>query len=700
MYLTIVFLPLIAALAAGLLGKKIGPYGATRITSLCMTIVCILSYISFFDVALLHNPVYIRLFYWANLGVFDLSWGFMFDSLTVFMLVVVSTVSMVVHLYSIGYMESDPHIARFFSYLSTFTFFMLILITADNFVQMFVGWEGVGLCSYLLINFWHNRLQANKAAIKAVIINRLGDLGLLLGMLGLFHTFKTLNYTTIFALVPVYSSGAVGPTTLWLLCFEIEVLTFICVSLFIGAVGKSAQLGLHSWLPDAMEGPTPVSALIHAATMVTAGVFLIARCSPLFEYSPSALGIVTCFGALTAFFGATTAAAQEDLKKVIAYSTCSQLGYMIFACGTSNYSIGLFHLGNHAFFKALLFLSAGSVIHALGDEQDMRNMGGLARLLPFTYIMMGIGSASLMGYPFLTGFYSKDAILEISSGQFTFGSRLSFWLGSVSATFTSYYSSKVVYKTFLSGSSSESPKWWDTGVTRDMPKTMGYPLFILAFGSIFIGALTKDMLIGAGTNFWGNSLFVSPENNRSSFDVEFLSFWIKCVPFVFSGIGSFSASVLHGWMCSAKTQRRMQARLDLLRECLSFSNKKWLIDKFHNEFINLWALEISYHKTYKGLDRGVVENIGPFGLSKLFYIHPIRLNFLQTGLIYHAAFSMLLGIILLFTGIGLFLELREHAHLFLIYGTYSLVPYFVSILIVSVFFVIYVEKKPAFKKKV
>ena len=475
------------SIISGFLGNKIGSIGAMLLSSGSLFFSCIFSYLIFFDVALGQSPVYIKLFSWINSGIFDVSWGFMFDTLTVLMLVVVTTVSTIVHLYSMGYMESDPHIPRFFSYLSLFTFFMIILVTADNLVQMFVGWEGVGLCSYLLINFWHTRLQANKAAIKAVIVNRVGDFGLVLGMLAVFYVFKTLNYTTLFALVPFYALEIKG--SLSLLGFNIDMLTFICICFFIGAVGKSAQLGLHTWLPDAMEGPTPVSALIHAATMVTAGVFLIARCSPLFEYSPSALMVVTCFGAMTAFFAATTALVQNDLKRVIAYSTCSQLGYMIFACGTSNYSVGVFHLANHAFFKALLFLSAGSVIHALGDEQDMRKMGGLAKLIPFTYAMMFIGSISLMGFPFLTGFYSKDAILELAFGKFTVTSHFAYWLGTVSASLTAFYSMRLLYLTFINKTNAYR---YSIQHIHDLPKIMGYPLFILVFGSIFVGYLMKD----------------------------------------------------------------------------------------------------------------------------------------------------------------------------------------------------------------
>jgi len=640
MYLLIIFLPLIGSISAGLFGNKIGPYGATRITSLCILITCIFSYISFFDVALLHSPVYIQLVTWINSGIFNVSWGFMFDTLTVLMLVVVTTVSTIVHLYSIGYMEADPHIPRFFSYLSLFTFFMIILVTADNLVQMFVGWEGVGLCSYLLINFWYTRLQANKAAIKAVIVNRIGDFGLVLGMLGVFYTFKTFNYSVLFSLVPFYALEI--KSNFFLFGYNIDMLTFICVFFFVGAVGKSAQLGLHTWLPDAMEGPTPVSALIHAATMVTAGVFLIARCSPLFEYSPFALIIVTCFGAMTAFFAATTALVQNDLKRVIAYSTCSQLGYMVFACGTSNYSVGVFHLANHAFFKALLFLSAGSVIHALGDEQDMRKMGGLAKLIPFTYAMMFIGSISLMGFPFLTGFYSKDAILELAFGKFTVSSHFAYWLGTISASLTAFYSMRLLFLTFINKTNAYR---YSIQHIHDLPKIMGYPLFILVFGSIFIGFLMKDMVIGVGTNFWGNALFVLPEN-LVIFDAEFLPTFIKLIPVIFSLSGAFISYLIYVILSPGFIYGIKMSRLGIL--FYNFFNRKWFFDKVYNEFINQSAMKMGYHITYKLIDRGIIENLGPFGISKLFYNNSMKLNFLQTGLIYHYAFVMLLGMISLF----------------------------------------------------
>jgi len=417
----------------------------------------------------------------------------MFDSLTVTMLIVVTGVSSLVHLYSTGYMSEDPHLPRFISYLSLFTFFMLILVTADNIIQMFVGWEGVGLCSYLLINFWFTRLQANKAAIKAIRVNRVGDFGLALGIMAVYTVFGSVDYATVFAIAP-----GVFEYSLLFLGTPIPALTTICLLLFVGAVGKSAQLGLHTWLPDAMEGPTPVSARIHAATMVTAGVFLVARCSPLFEYSPTALMVVTVLGAITAFIAATTGLLQNDLKRVIAYSTCSQLGYMIFACGVSSYSVGVFHLANHAFFKALLFLSAGAVIHAVSDEQDMRRIGGLVRTLPFTYAMMFIGSLSLIGFPFLTGFYSKDVILEMSYSSYTVVGHFAHALGTVAAFFTAFYSMRLLYLTFLS-----EPIGYKSVMegVHESPLNMTTPLGLLAVGSIFIGYISRDWSVGMGTDF-------------------------------------------------------------------------------------------------------------------------------------------------------------------------------------------------------
>jgi NADH-ubiquinone oxidoreductase chain 5 len=412
---------------------------------------------------------------------------------------------------------------------------MLILVTADNFIQMFVGWEGVGLCSYLLINFWFTRIQANKAAIKAMILNRVGDFGLVLGILIIFVKYKAVDYATVFALTPYFVND-----TFVFLNYTFNLITIIGFLLFIGAIGKSAQLGLHTWLPDAMEGPTPVSALIHAATMVTAGVFLIARSSPIYEYTSQMLSIITILGACTAFFAATVGLLQNDLKRVIAYSTCSQLGYMVFACGLSNYSVGVFHLVNHAFFKALLFLGAGSVIHAVADEQDMRKMGGLKNLVPFTYSMMVIGSLALIGFPFLTGFYSKDVILEVAYGKYTTIGHFSYILGSVGAFLTAFYSTRLVYLAFLT-----TPNGYKSVICKayDSSYQICTALAVLSLPSIFIGYFSKDMIIGLGSDFWGNSIFVLPENMKMV-DAEFIDHFFKILPVILILIGALCSFLL------------------------------------------------------------------------------------------------------------------------------------------------------------
>merc|ERR1711959_113533 len=524
-YLLIVLLPCIGAITAGFFGRFIGSYGAVILTTGGLMTTFFLSCCAFSEVGFGGSNCYFTALTWMDSELFLANWWFMFDSLTVTMLIVVTGVSSLVHLYSTGYMSEDPHLPRFMSYRNLFTFFMLILVTADNMIQMFVGWEGVGLCSYLLINFWFTRLQANKAAIKAMLVNRVGDFGLALGIFAIFLTFKSVDYATVFAAAPT----VIGQTTTFF-NLEVDTLNLICLLLFVGAVGKSAQIGLHTWLPDAMEGPTPVSALIHAATMVTAGIFLIARCSPMFEYAPTALVVVTFAGAMTAFFAATTGLVQNDLKRVIAYSTCSQLGYMAFACGLSNYSVGIFHLMNHGFFKALLFLSAGAVIHAISDEQDMRRMGGLVQLIPFTYCMMLIGSLALMGFPFLTGFYSKDVIIEVAYAKYSISGHFAHWFGCMSAFFTAFYSFRLVYLTFLARPNGLKSV---IGHAHELPLTMGIPLIVLSFGSIFWGFLTKDMIIGLGTDFWQSALFVLPRHILV-IESEFIPSYVKLVPTVLS----------------------------------------------------------------------------------------------------------------------------------------------------------------------
>jgi NADH-ubiquinone oxidoreductase chain 5 len=646
MYLLIIFTPLISSLIVISSGRYLTPNGSMFLTTSCIFSNFIMSCITFYEVALSQSPVYIKVFSWLNCEMLDFSWGFLFDSLTVTMLVIVNCVSLVVHIYSMDYMEADPHKARFFSYLSLFTFFMLILVSADNFVQMFVGWEGVGLCSYLLINFWHTRIQANKAAMKAVFVNRIGDFGLLLGIFLIFWNFKTVNYLTFFSLVSIYSSDYnIGISFPF---FDLDMLTLICIFLFIGVMGKSAQLSLHTWLPDAMEGPTPVSALIHAATMVTAGVFLLARCSPLFEYSSTALTIVTFFGAMTAFFASATATVQNDLKRVIAYSTCSQLGYMVFACGTSNYNIGIFHLSNHAFFKALLFLSAGSVIHSLFDEQDMRKMGGLLKVIPFTYAMMFIGSISLMGFPFMTGFYSKDAILEFAFAKFVVSAHFAYWLGVLSAFFTSFYSMRLVYLTFWNKTNAYR---YAIQNTHDLPKRMASALVILIFCSIFIGYLTYDMIIGVGTHFWGNAIICLPHNS-DIFNAEFLPISIKLIPVIFSFSGILSSLLVYRLLNNRFKYNFKQTGVGLY--LYSFFSKKWFFDKIYNETIGQAILFVGYNFTYKVIDRGIVEFAGPYGISKLIYDKSFNIKNIHSGLLYHSLLFFFGGLLTFFFLLGLF----------------------------------------------
>lgn len=633
MYLIFIFLPLISSITAGLFGHKIGHKGSCFLTVIYLFLTFLISIFIFFEVSLMSCPVYIKLVPWIDSSTFNVDWGFLFDSLTTVMCCVVSFISCIVHLYSVEYMSSDPHLSRFMSYLSLFTFFMLILITADNYVQMFVGWEGVGLCSYLLINFWFTRIQANKAAIKAMILNRIGDFGLALGIFSIYVTFKSVDYSTVFSLAPLFSNFKIN-----FLIFKLDSISLICFLLFIGAMGKSAQLGLHTWLPDAMEGPTPVSALIHAATMVTAGVFLLARSSILLEYSTSILEFVTVLGALTAFISATIGLTQNDLKKVIAYSTCSQLGYMVFSCGLSNYNIGMFHLMNHAFFKALLFLSAGSVIHAVSDEQDMRKMGGLKRLTPFTYSMMIIGSLALMGFPFLTGFYSKDIILEVAYGKYTTIGHFSYFLGSFGAFLTAFYSIRLICLTFL-----VKPNGFKQILTysADSSYNIVCSLAILSIPSIFIGFFFKDMLIGMGTDFWGNSIYISSVN-CNLIESEFISYFFKIFPVLLSFLGALSSFFTYIFFNNLLISLKLKLKI-----VYTFLNRKWFFDKLYNEIFVQNFLKFSYDTSYKLMDKGIIEIFGPLGFSSTIFSKANVLNNVNTKILYHYAFSILFSITLI-----------------------------------------------------
>ena len=635
MYLLLVFLSLIGSCLAGLFGRYLGSQGSAFISTSCLFLSLIISFFVFYEVALIGCFTYLKLTTWINSELLNIDWGFMFDSLTATMCVVVTFVSLLVHLYSIEYMSHDPHLSRFMSYLSLFTFFMLILVTADNFIQMFVGWEGVGLCSYLLINFWFTRIQANKAAIKAMLINRIGDFSLLIGILLIFVNYKAVDYATVSALTPFFKNQTVN-----FLNFNFNLLTIVGVFLFLGAVGKSAQLGLHTWLPDAMEGPTPVSALIHAATMVTAGVFLLARSSFIYEHAKHILDFVIIIGSFTAFFASTTGLLQNDLKRVIAYSTCSQLGYMVFASGLSNYSVGIFHLSNHAFFKALLFLSAGSVIHAVNDEQDMRKMGGLKNLVPFTYSMMVIGSLALIGFPFLTGFYSKDLILEVAYGKYSLLGHLSYFLGTFGAFFTAFYSTRLLYLTFLS-----KPTGYRQIIcfAYDSGKNISIALGCLAVPSIFIGYLTKDMIVGVGTGFFNTAIYTNL-TNVNIFDAEFVILFYKLLPVCLSILGAISAFLLYNFKSSFLFKIKISP---LGKKIYNFLNRKWFFDKIYNEFLGQFFFKFGYSVSYKFVDRGIFEVLGPTGLSLVSLKIANNLHKTQTGYLYHYTLLILVGITLL-----------------------------------------------------
>jgi proton-translocating NADH-quinone oxidoreductase chain L len=631
MLFLIVFLPLIGFFSGSLFGRFLG-FGVCILTTSNIFFCLILSLFLFYDI-LANEIVYkIILGSWIFSDSISINWSFCFDSLTSVMLIVVTFISTLVHLYSIEYMRHDPHLQRFMSYLSLFTFFMLILITANNFLQMFVGWEGVGLSSYLLINFWFTRIQANKAAIKAMLVNRIGDFALLLAIFTIYSTFNSLDYDIIFTLVPLFIDSSILVGTA-----RFPVIDIICILLFVGAMGKSAQIGLHSWLPDAMEGPTPVSALIHAATMVTAGVFLLARCSFIFEFSNTALNFVLFIGSATAIFAATTGLFQNDMKKVIAYSTCSQLGYMIFACGLSSYQLGVFHLSNHAFFKALLFLGAGSIIHAVADEQDMRKMGGLKKLLPFSYAIMLIGSLALMGFPFLTGFYSKDAILELAFAQFNIGSHFAYYLGCFAAFFTAFYSVRLLFLVFLAKPNGNRKTILNS---HEASWEIGLPLLILSIFSVLIGFLTKELFIGFGTKFWGNAIFILPQNYGLT-DIEFINLSAKLFPLILTIFGSFLAYILYSFELNSFFALKQKSTFKYI---YVFINKKWYFDRIYNQFVGQNVLNLSYLFSYNDIDRGILEKIGPSGIIDIIYYWFNKLKTVQSGFIFNYLFLMFISI--------------------------------------------------------
>mgnify|MGYP001172019971 CR=1 FL=1 len=626
----IIFLPLIGAFI-GYFGKSITKNFSEISTSLFVSISALLSMLVFWNGVQSDNYGNYKIFEWITSGGFTANWSINIDPLSSVMLVVVTFVSSLVHIYSIGYMSHDPHKPRFMSYLSLFTFSMLALVVSDNFLQLFFGWEGVGLCSYLLIGFWYKKETANNAAIKAFIVNRIGDFGLAIGIFLIFFFFDTINFEDTFQIVAQYSERK-----LIFFGFEINLITLICVFLFIGAMGKSAQFLLHTWLPDAMEGPTPVSALIHAATMVTAGVFLVVRCSPIFEYSQVALNLVTIIGMITALFAASVALVQNDIKKIVAYSTCSQLGYMFFAAGVGAYHVAMFHLFTHAFFKALLFLGAGSVIHAFGDEQDIRKMGGIRKRLPFTYFFMLIGTLALTGFPLLSGFYSKDAIIEFAYLKNSSLGNYAATIGIITAFLTSIYSWRLFFKTFHGNYNN---RLIPIEKTHESPAAMLIPLVFLSIGAVFSGYFFKDIFIGHHSNdFWQSSIFFLSEIKHDAIPLWFL----LATPILV--IISIPISIYYYIWDPKILENIKNTNLPLY----NFLLNKWYIDELYEKIFVRPAKKIGLFFWKKG-DIGIIDRFGPDGISKLVKIISNKTGRLQTGFIYDYAFVMLLGLSILLT---------------------------------------------------
>ena len=608
---------------------------AELITTGLLMVSALLAWIAFIDVAISGNAAHVPVLRWITSGELAIDWAFRVDTLTAVMLVVVTSVSALVHLYSIGYMHEDPHRPRFFGYLSLFTFMMLMLVTADNLVQLFFGWEGVGLASYLLIGFWYQKPSANAAAIKAFVVNRVGDFGFLLGIFATFVVFGSVQFETIFAAVP-----AAADKTIHVFGHDWHALTVIGLLLFMGAMGKSAQLGLHTWLPDAMEGPTPVSALIHAATMVTAGVVLVARMSPIYEFAPDALTVITYVGATTAIFAATVGLVQTDIKRVIAYSTCSQLGYMFVALGVGAYGVAVFHLFTHAFFKALLFLGSGSVIHAMHHEQDMRNMGGLRRLIPLTYWMMVIGTLALTGFPLTAGYFSKDAVIEAAYAAHSSAGMYAFVLTVLAALLTSFYSWRLIFLTFH-GRPRASLETMSH--VHESPRVMTVPLLVLAVGALFAGAVFKSRFIGdKHDSFWNGALFVG-EHNEILHHMHEVPAWVIWSPFVMMVLGFATAWFFY--IRSPETPARLAERHRLLYQ---FLLNKWYFDELYDLLFVRPAKWVGRF-LWKTGDGRIIDGLGPDGVSARVIDVTNRVVKLQTGYVYHYAFAMLIGVAALFT---------------------------------------------------
>ena len=630
MELTLLFLPLIGSIISGFFGKHLGDRNSEILTSTLVSISTILSILIFYKVIFENYNNNVIISSWINSGFLSVNWSIKIDALSSVMLVVVTLVSSLVHIYSIGYMSHDPHKTRFMSYLSLFTFAMLTLVTSDNFLQLFFGWEGVGLCSYLLIGFWYKKNSANSAAIKAFIVNRVGDFGFALGIFLIFYSFNTLNYVEVFNAVPNNLNNDIE-----FLGLKINSINLICILLFIGSMGKSAQIFLHTWLPDAMEGPTPVSALIHAATMVTAGVFLVVRCSPIFEYSQLALNIVTIVGITTAFYAATVALVQNDIKKIIAYSTCSQLGYMFFAAGVGAYNVAMFHLFTHAFFKALLFLGSGSVIHSFNNEQNINNMGGVWKKLPYTWALMIIGTLALTGFPLLSGFYSKDAIIEFAYLKGTNLGYLAATFGILTAFLTAVYSWRLIFKTFH-GNFNNSKLKIDT--LHESPLVMLLPLIVLSLGAIFSGILFKNLFINQEINFWKESImFLIPLSTNHPPQ------WIILITPIIVTISipiSYYLFIKNNNICNWLANEN--------KPIYKFLINKWYFDEFY-DYIFVKPIKKIGIFFWKKIDVNTIDRFGPDGISSLIKFFSNKVVKFQSGYIYQYAFIMLLGFSALLT---------------------------------------------------
>ena len=632
MEVLLIALPLIASIISGFFGKLIGDRNSEIITSLLVSISALFSVIVFYEVIVNQYQENIIIATWISSGSLEVNWSINIDSLSAVMLIVVTSVSALVHIYSIGYMSHDPHKPRFMAYLSLFTFAMLVLVTSDNFIQLFFGWEGVGLCSYFLIGFWFKKDSANKAAIKAFLVNRVGDFGFAVGIFLIFYLFGTVNYSEVFEQIP-----NIKDKNLVFLGITFNAVDLICLLLFIGAMGKSAQILLHTWLPDAMEGPTPVSALIHAATMVTAGVFLVVRCSPIYEYSEFVLNMITVIGMSTAFFAATVALVQNDIKKIIAYSTCSQLGYMFFATGVGAYNVAMFHLFTHAFFKALLFLGSGSVIHAFKDEQNINNMGGVWKKLPYTYSLMIIGTLALTGFPFLSGFYSKDAIIEFAylrgntTGYYAAG------IGIFTAFLTSIYSWRLIFKTFHGNYNNKEIK---IDETHESPLVMLIPLVLLSIGAIFAGFLFKELFIGFEglNNFWRDSIFFLKPLSTDHPPLWFLLLTPILV----------ILSIPLTYYLFVKNKNLPEQIANINQPLYQFLLNKWYFDELYDVLFVKPSKKFGIF-LWKFFDLKIIDGFGPDGISNIIKKFSVKANKFQSGYIYQYAFVMLIGFSALLT---------------------------------------------------